>query len=72
VSTQSDNLVDDLLEQTYADDRGELYEPRQGIAVESFDASVPIKVYPNGADPGTAGSVIGVQTSAAATVGFPV
>jgi len=72
VPTQSDSLADDLLEQTYADDRGELYEPRQGIAVESFDASIPVKIYPNGADPGTAGTAIGVQTIAATSVGFPV
>jgi hypothetical protein len=63
---------DDLLEQTYADDRGELYEPRQSIFVESFDASIPVKMYPNAvADAGTAVTA-GVQTGAAATVGFPV
>jgi hypothetical protein len=62
---------DHLLEQTYADDRGELYEPRQGVFVESFDASIPVKMYPNAAaDAGSA--VTGVQTGAAATVGFPV
>lgn len=61
-----------MLEQTFADDRGELYEPRQGIFVESFDASIPVKIYPNGADPGTTGGVIGVQTSTAASIGFVV
>ncbi|KAA8893945.1 Rgp1-domain-containing protein [Sphaerosporella brunnea] len=70
--TQTPPLFEDLLEQTYADDRGELYEPRQGVLVESFDASIPVKMYPNGAaDVGTA-ATSGVQTGAAATVGFPV
>lgn len=64
-------VVDDLLEQTHADDRGELFEARQGLFVESFDASVPVKVYPNAADPGSGGSV-GAQTAAAAKVGYVV
>ena len=46
--------ADDLLEQTYADDRGEMYEPREAVAVESFDACIPVRVYPNGSDPGAA------------------
>ncbi|KAF8252163.1 Rgp1-domain-containing protein [Wilcoxina mikolae CBS 423.85] len=70
--SDGEGLFDDLLEQTYADDRGELYEPRQGIFVESFDASIPVKIYPNGSDPGTTGGVIGVQASTAASVGFVV
>lgn len=71
--------MDDLLEQTsYGDDQ--LYEPRQGISVESFDASIPVKIYPNGAaDSGSvfgggagggAGGIVGVHT--AASVGFAV
>lgn len=64
-------VPDDLLEQTHADDRGELFEARQGLLVESFDASIPVKVYPNAAENACGGSV-GAQTIAAAKVGYVV
>ncbi|KAI5800033.1 Rgp1-domain-containing protein [Geopyxis carbonaria] len=70
---KDEGIFDDLLEQTYADDRGELYEPRQGIFMESFDASIPVKVYPNGADPGIGGGgVMGTHSSTAVTNGYSV
>ena len=48
---------DELLEQTYADDRGELFEPRETLQVESFDACIPVRVYPNAADPSIGAAV---------------
>lgn len=67
-----DLTEEDLLEQTHADDRGELFEARQALFVESFDASVPVRVYPNAAaaDVGVVGA--GAQTMAAAVSGYVV
>jgi hypothetical protein len=65
-------LVEDLLEPTFADDRGELYEPKQNVFAESFEASIAVKIYPNGADPGGMGAVVSSQANAAAIVGFAV
>lgn len=61
---------EDLLEQTYADDRGVLYEPRQTIYVESFDACFPVRVYPNGTDVGS--GVGGRELAIAEAVGYSV
>ncbi|RPB05557.1 Rgp1-domain-containing protein [Choiromyces venosus 120613-1] len=45
-------MMEELLEQTHADDRGELFEAKQNVFVESFDASIPVRVYPNAAAAG--------------------
>lgn len=58
-----------LLEEAVADERGFVYEPRQQLFVESFDACVPVRVYPNGTD--VVGLVGNVQAQAD-IVGYPV
>ncbi|KAF8460229.1 Rgp1-domain-containing protein [Kalaharituber pfeilii] len=40
-------LIEGLLERSGSDERGELWEARQGMLVESFDAHIPVRVYPN-------------------------
>ncbi|KAL7275070.1 Golgi membrane exchange factor (Ric1p-Rgp1p) subunit [Rhizina undulata] len=67
------NMAEDLLEQTHTDERGDLFEARQGLVVESFDASIPVKVYANGADTETNGSGgVGGHTLAAGMAGLVV
>lgn len=39
--------IESLLGKSLADERGEIWEAKSGMLVESFDASIPIKVYPN-------------------------
>lgn len=46
---------EDLLEMTSNDSRGEIWEAKQGLYVESFDAAIPVKVYPNPSEMGFAG-----------------
>jgi RAB6A-GEF complex partner protein 2 len=46
---------EELLELTSNDSRGEIWEARQGLYVESFDAAIPVKVYPNPSEMGFAG-----------------
>lgn len=72
-------MMEELLEQTHADDRGELFEAKQNIFVESFDASIPIRVYPNAAAVGEGASIgsggggaAGGQAVAAAVLGYAV
>lgn len=71
-------MMEELLEQTHADDRGELFEAKQNIFVESFDASIPIRVYPNaaavgeGVSTGSGGGTAGGQAVAAAVLGYAV
>ncbi|KAG0128910.1 Rgp1-domain-containing protein [Tuber indicum] len=70
--------MEELLEQTHADDRGELFEAKQNVFVESFDASIPVRVYPNAAAAGEGigngggGGAAGGQTVAAAVLGYAV
>lgn len=42
-----DLLIEGLLDQSSEDDRGEVWEAKQGMLVESFDAHIPVRVYPN-------------------------
>lgn len=46
---------DELLDLTHSDNRGEIWEAKQQLLVESFDANIPIKVYPNPNEVGFAG-----------------
>ncbi|PWW77556.1 Rgp1-domain-containing protein [Tuber magnatum] len=68
-------MMEELLEQTHADYRGELFEAKQNVFVESFDASIPIRVYPNAAAAGegiVGGGGAGGQAVAAAVLGYAV
>lgn len=60
---------EDLLEEALADERGFVYEPRQQLFVESFEACVPVRVYPNGTD---VAGVVGSTQTQADIVGYPV
>ncbi|TGZ84984.1 Rgp1-domain-containing protein [Ascodesmis nigricans] len=60
---------EELLEKMFADDRGVLYEPRQVLLVESFDACFPVRVLPNGSE---VGSGVGRELGTAAVVGYAV
>ncbi|RPB27987.1 Rgp1-domain-containing protein [Terfezia boudieri ATCC MYA-4762] len=40
-------LIEGLLEKSNGDDRGEVWEAKMGMLVESFDACIPVRVYPN-------------------------
>src|SRR5690606_18399896 len=46
---------EELLELTSNDARGEIWEARQGLYVESFDAAIPVKVSPNPSEMAFAG-----------------
>ena len=39
--------IESLLGRSLADERGEIWEAKSGMLVESFDACIPVKVYPN-------------------------
>ncbi|CUS09563.1 unnamed protein product [Tuber aestivum] len=69
-------MMEELLERTHADDRGELFEAKQNVFVESFDVGIPVRVYPNAATAGegigNGGGGAGGQAVAAAVLGYPV
>lgn len=58
-----------LLELSSADERGDVLHARQAMRVESFDAAIPIRVYPNSAEPAGGGDS---QAVAAAVQGFAI
>jgi len=45
---------EDLLERTHKDDRGQLFTAVQHVYCDSFDCSIPVKVYANDIGSGNA------------------
>lgn len=62
-------MIEPLLEKSSQDERGEVWEAKMGMLVESFDACIPVRVYPNvkgcdagqGAVGGFGGGFVGVE-----------